>query len=150
MAAFVKAISVPTARAEIGGTNQGFEKELAFGRDPNTGEVIVTGIALGGSQGGSISSLMGPDVIAVAHVHYATLDTTLAQPPNGADDLVERKYGISSFVIGATGTNVWEVGKVNGNIDIRSVGNSNRYGAWEGYQIHEDSYRLYNGSKYPI
>jgi hypothetical protein len=143
IAAFVASIGPATANAQIGGTDQRYEKFLTFGRNADN-EVVVTGISVVGRQGGNIAGLITPDVISIAHVHY----DTLVQPPNSGDDSIGKVRNLPSFVIGNTGQNVWEIGRVNGNIAIRSVGTNNTFGQWEKYQSNADNYRIYNGRKY--
>lgn len=144
LSAFVQGIGPATANARIGGRDQNYEKFLTFGRDSD-GQVIVTGISLVGPQGGNISGLLTPDVISVAHVHYQGLN----QPPNSGDNSILKFRNLPSYVIGDTGRNVWEIGRVSDTISIRSVGPNNTFGAWEKYQSNANNYRIYNGNKYP-
>src|SRR5690606_9185529 len=65
LARFSKDIARSTATAKISGPSQEFEKSLTFGRSSN-GEVVVTGIAVQGSQGGRFTLPEG--TIGVAHV----------------------------------------------------------------------------------
>ena len=146
LAAFVEAIGSATAGAKIGGTDQEYEKFLTFGRNA-ANEIVVTAISLVGKQGGNISRLLTPGVIGVAHVHYGG-PNGLVQPPNSGDDSIAKARNLPSFVIGSTGRNVWELGRSNGNISIRSVLPNNNYGRWEPYQPDASKYKIYNGSKY--
>ena len=136
LAAFVRAIGEPTATATIGGTDQNYEKIIVFGRNAE-GAVVVRAIALVGPNGGSVPAVQGR--IGLAHVHYEGLN----QPPHAGDDSAARR-NVSSFVIGATGQNVWEVGRVNTVNSIRSVLPGNQYGTWEVFQVEPENYTIYN------
>ncbi len=144
LASFVKGIGSSTASARIGGRNQEYEKFLTFGKNAN-GEIIVTGISLVGPQGGNIFGMLNSGVIGIAHVHYQGL----VQPPNSGDNSIAKVRNLPSFVIGSTGQNIWEIGRANGNISIRSILPNNNFGRWEAYQINADRYRIYNGGQYP-
>jgi LysM repeat protein len=144
LASFVEDIGPATATAKIGGSNQRYEKFLTFGRNGD-GAIVVTGISLVGPQGGNIAGLLTPDVIGIAHVHYQGL----VQPPNSGDNSIAKARNLPSFVIGSTGRNVWEIGRVNTDISIRSVLPHNTFGPWEKYQPNGDDYRIYNADRYP-
>jgi hypothetical protein len=143
-ASFVQEIRAETASAKIGGRNQEYEKFLSFGRNEG-GEIIVTGISLVGPQGGNVAGLLGSGTIAIAHAHYQGL----YQPPHGADNSITKLRNIPSFVIGSTGRNTWEIGRVDGNISIRTVLPNNSFGRWEAFQSDPRNYRIYNDRKYP-
>ncbi|MDQ2798956.1 MAG: LysM peptidoglycan-binding domain-containing protein, partial [Armatimonadota bacterium] len=143
LAAFVKSIASATAGAKIGGSDQDYEKFLTFGRNA-ADEIVVTAISIPGKQGGSVNRLLIPGTLAIAHVHYQGLE----QPPHRGDNSVAKARNLPSFVIGSSGRNVWEIGRVNGNYSIRSVLNSNKYGNWEAYQIDPSKYKTYSGSKF--
>jgi hypothetical protein len=136
LSAFVRGIAEPTATATIGGTNQEYEKFIVFGRNAG-GEVVVRAIALMGPNGGVVPSVQGR--IGLAHVHYAGLN----QPPHAGDDSATRR-NVPSFVIGSTGQNVWEIGRVNTVNSIRSVLPNNQFGPWEQFQVNPDNYTIYN------
>jgi hypothetical protein len=136
LSAFVRGIAGPTATATIGGTNQEYEKFIVFGRNAG-GEVVVRAIALMGPNGGVVPSVQGR--IGLAHVHYEGLN----QPPHAGDDSATRR-NVPSFVIGSTGQNVWEIGRVNTVNSIRSVLPNNQFGTWEPFQVNPDHYTIYN------
>lgn len=122
---FVRDISVATARAKIGGRDQQFEKFFVIGQD-TLGEPFVKTIGVLGENGGRIPSQAG-DV--VAHRHY----DSLVQPPNGADESAAR-IGRSSFVINDDGRTVWEIGRINGEVKVRTVGDDGATGKWRDFE----------------
>jgi len=137
VAEFVTAIALETARAQINGRDQDYEKFLTFGRDAN-GKVVVTGIAVLNNQGGDVARLMGSGVIAAAHVHWPRL----RQVPMGGDDGIARFNNLPSFVISGDGRQVFEIGRTNGVISIRSVRSGGPPGPWEAFQS-SGKYRYY-------
>lgn len=121
---FVKDIAIATAQADIGGKSQRFEKFLVIGRDAS-GEPFVKTIGVLGEQGGRIPSQRGD---AVVHRHY----DGLIQPPNSGDDSAALN-GKSSFVINDDGRTVWEVGRVNGDVKVRIIGDDGATGRWSDF-----------------
>ena len=119
-AAFLRDVSKATAMAQI--PVQG-EKFLALSMaDENSVIVRRIGILLG--QGGDLTRFVS-DAGAIAHVHY---DGLIQRPCCGDHSSV--KFGISDFVIGKDGRNIWEVGRVNGSYLYRSV-NKETPGRWQ-------------------
>lgn len=94
------------------------EKHLLLALNTN-GEVVVTDAFIKSGQGGYFS-LNGAG--AVAHVHYAGI----VQKPYGTDDSM-LKRGRSSFVIGAKGGRVWELGRINKTIYYRNIKGNNKW-----------------------
>lgn len=124
--AFMKTISRATARASLAKGIGDAEKFLALSMDAS-GNVVVTRVGVLTGQGGSISSFIS-GAGAVAHVHYRGL----VQPPVGGDHSAVKFRGISSFVIGHRGRNIWEVGRIDGAYQTRSV-NGSSPGRWRNY-----------------
>ena len=134
---FVTAIALETAKAEIGGRDQDYEKFITFGRDAK-GEVVVTGVAVLNHQGGEIARLISGGAIAAAHVHWSRL----RQVPMGGDDSIARFNNLPSFVITGDGRQVFEIGRTKGVISIRSVRSGGEPGPWEAFQS-SGKYRHY-------
>jgi hypothetical protein len=118
--AFLKEISRATAAAQIPVVG---EKFIAMAiRD--AGDVIVQRIGILRGQGGDLTRFLSGSG-ALAHVHY---DGLIQKPCCGDHSSV--KAGISDFVIGRDGRNIWEVGRVNSSYLYRSVG-SDIPGRWQ-------------------
>ena len=125
-AEFLRRVGPATAGAALPrGVREG-EKFMALAINGD-GQVIVRRVAIFTGQGGSVGQL-ARGAGAIVHVHYSGL----VQPPNGGDHSAVKFAGISSFVIGATGRNIWEVGRVNGSFYYRSV-NRDAPGRWRRY-----------------
>ena len=128
---FVVSIASVTANARIGGRSQEFEKTLVIAKSTD-GETLIKSLGLVGRQGGTITAGRGDTVV---HVHYEGLD----QPPNKADNSAA-KFGYPSFIIGQDGK-VWEVGRIEGQVQVRSVGDNGRIGPWQQFQEDAAKYR---------
>lgn len=139
LAAFVREISTATAKARIGGRDQDYEKSLSFSRNSDN-QIVVTAISIVGKQGGGVSGLLTSGVIGIAHVHY----NGLVQPPHSGDSSIAKVRNLPSLVIGSSGKNVWEIGRINGNYAIRSVIGFNNYGRWEIFQGDASKYKIYH------
>lgn len=122
---FVVDIARETARAPIGGRDQEYEKFLVIGRDPS-GEPFVRRMGVVGKQGGIITSLPGETVV---HQHYEGL----AQSPNGGDSS-SALNGKPGFVIGSDGRTVWEVGRIDGEVKVRTVRDGGASSGWRDFQ----------------
>jgi hypothetical protein len=134
---FLTAIAEVTAKAEIGGRDQDYEKFLTISRDAK-GEVIVTGIAVLGRQGGDVSRLIPDGTIADAHVH----GRGLVQTPLQGDNSIAKSRNLPSFVISSDGRQIFEIGRTKGVISIRSVRSGGKPGPWEAFRS-SGKYRHY-------
>jgi hypothetical protein len=104
------------------------EKFLFFSEN-ESGEVLVSRIAVLKGLGAKLGRRK--DETALAHVHYRGL----VQPPWGADHSNGKAFAHSSFVIGSTGEDVWEVGRHSGRYNYRQV--KRELGPWEEFEDAE-------------
>ncbi|GAB4195756.1 MAG: hypothetical protein Tsb002_28520 [Wenzhouxiangellaceae bacterium] len=123
-AEFLNQVSRATTRARIPVRG---EKFLALAIN-SEGVVVVKRIAILTGQGGDVSRFIR-GAGAIAHVHYRGL----VQYPTGADHSAVKFAGISSFVIGSSGSRIWEVGRINGQYKYRTV-SGREPGRWRPYQ----------------
>ncbi|WNO10296.1 RHS repeat-associated core domain-containing protein [Teredinibacter sp. KSP-S5-2] len=122
--AFLKAISKATANAGI--PIEG-EKFLAMALNSD-GQVVVTNIGILPGQGGKITSLL-QGAGAIAHVHPSYIRP---QRPQMGDHSSVKFRGVSSFVIGHRGSELWEVGRIDGKYKYRTV-HKDEPGSWKKY-----------------
>ena len=137
--AMVAAIAPATAQAKIGGV-QTFEKAVTIGRNAN-GEPVVTSIGVV-SRGGHPTLPDG--TLAVLFAHYQGQ----CGAPSGEDDY-PAKNGVATFVVGASGANLWELGYAHGTTAVRLVKKPGSFGDWEAFQKSPDKYVTYRCNKYP-
>lgn len=124
--AFVVDVAKDTARARIAGGDQEYEEFLVIGQNAS-GQPFIKTMGVVGKQGGVIPSELG-DIIV--HQHYEGL----SQAPHGGDSSAAL-HGRPSFVIGADGRTVWEIGRIEGDVKVRTVGNGDSVGRWRDFQI---------------
>ncbi|MEW5251112.1 RHS repeat-associated core domain-containing protein [Microbulbifer sp. 2201CG32-9] len=107
---FLRGVSEATASANINVTG---EKFLMMTQNAK-GQIIVTDIGILPAQGGVIRTA---GASAIAHVHYRGLE----QKPGPGDHSSVKAYGKSSFVIGARGNKIWEIGRISQKYKYRRV-----------------------------
>ncbi|MGL6162242.1 RHS repeat-associated core domain-containing protein [Microbulbifer sp.] len=115
---FLQGVSEATASANI---NVIGEKFLMMAQN-SEGQVIVTDIGILPAQGGVIRTA---GASAIAHVHYRGLE----QRPGPGDHSSVKAYGKPSFVIGARGKKIWEVGRISQKYKYRRV-DTEELGRW--------------------
>jgi hypothetical protein len=140
--AFMKDIAVPLANLRVtGGANP--EKFITVGLNGDD-QLVVTSVQVLGLQGGS--NLYIPDnAVAIAHTH----PTGAYQAPNGGDDSYLIVTSKPSFVVGRTGSNVWEIERDEGIPQIRLIQSGSEFGPWEPFQSNPTKYTIYNDRRYP-
>ncbi|XZZ64481.1 RHS repeat-associated core domain-containing protein [Microbulbifer sp. PAAF003] len=107
---FLRNVSKATALANINVTG---EKFLMMTQN-SKGQVVVTDIGILPAQGGVIRTA---GASAIAHVHYLGLE----QKPGPGDHSSVKAYAKPSFVIGARGSKIWEVGRISQKYKYRRV-----------------------------
>lgn len=138
--AFVLEIARPLAQLDVAGGERS-ERYISIGINSN-GQYVVTSIQIFGSQGGR--SVAPPGTVAMAHTH----PSDDFEQPAKADDQLAAEHNQSSFVIARNGKNVWEIGRNEGVISIRTI-SSDPIGSWEPFHRKTDQYRIYSNSRYP-
>ena len=125
---FINRIANATADADLPKGVDG-EKFLVLSRNAE-GDVIVSGYAILGPNGGDVSSLIDKNTIAIVHVHPSD---AITQRPHGGDHTAVTAGGISSFVISSSGRTVYEVGQTGGTVQYRTV-SGRQPGRWRNYR----------------
>ena len=139
--AFVQAIARPLAQLDVGGGEQS-ERFISIGVNSD-GQYVVTSIQILGTQGGTnITTPSG--TVAMVHSHPGRE----YEQPAKADNQVAAVYNQSSFVVADGGKNIWEIGRNDGVISIRTI-TSDPIGPWEPFQRDTARYRFYSNSRYP-
>lgn len=123
-AEFVRATAPATANARLAPGVRG-EKFLALTIRNN--EVVVLRVGVLGGQGGDITNFV-QGAGAIAHVH----PQGLVQRPGPGDNSPPRS-GIPNFMIGHSGTTIWEVGVVN-NVDMYRRISGSGAGEWRRFK----------------
>jgi hypothetical protein len=137
--AMVAAIAPSTAQAKLRGA-QTFEKVVTIGRNAN-GEPVVTSMQV---LSPGAKPTMPDGTLAVLFAHYEGQ----CGAPSGADDYPATN-GVETFVVSASGANVWEIGFAHGTTSVRLMKSPGSFGDWEAFQKSPDKYVAYGCDKYP-